>query len=620
MLTERYQMNNGLAPSGRGEAQSPVLTSSEISSSEEKADLGCPPRSTTAMVGATSQSKRTIEAGAAAQVVGGETSQLKRHSQATAESPSDPKRARLATVESVTGAPLVAPTVSNLLSSIATGQQVNSLAPSGNLASGDAALRLRAELSAQVLQEQLARIGGASTASSPFLMNLNLERLLRSSQPASSSSSGLDLRSAILQDQQSQQLAALRQLVELQALQRSHQSLTYAARTNVLAPQTAQAATGRSDLTLLLQQMASQNSRPSIEDLLRQRSQTSAAATSTLSVSTTTSAPSLQNSNPNLPLCIEGQVEPYFKRPLFPLGVDEDPNWLSEFHCFVRSELVEVFLASHDDVKSRNNSIAHHQVGLRCRFCAHMTPSARAGRASAFPSSLRQIYQSFTMMLRDHFGSCDAIPAVTKEKFVALKDKPAQGATDSKRFWVYSAMKIGMADSPEGIIINERTRANGASVPPFGSSPGQPWVDDAYSSVQLAQPGDRNLVSEFLFTVMSQVQLVCLTESERIGNRRSLKLGLPGFGCCHCCKHRRLGLCRVFPARRRTLPSKINDIYDHLRRCNLCPVTVKEQLERTKHQLNTGISADQGGDKEFFDRVWNRLGHKTSSSSSSDNG
>jgi hypothetical protein len=99
-----------------------------------------------------------------------------------------------------------------------------------------------------------------------------------------------------------------------------------------------------------------------------------------------------------LPPCEEGLIESYTNRPSFHLGIDEDPNWLSEFHCFVRSELVEVFRASHEDVKARNNSIAYHQVGIRCRFCAHMTPSARAGRSSAFPSSLRQIYQSFTMV------------------------------------------------------------------------------------------------------------------------------------------------------------------------------------------------------------------------------
>jgi hypothetical protein len=36
------------------------------------------------------------------------------------------------------------------------------------------------------------------------------------------------------------------------------------------------------------------------------------------------------------------------------------------------------------------------------------------------------------------------------QKFRVLKDKPAQGATDSKRYWMYLAMKIGMTDALDG--------------------------------------------------------------------------------------------------------------------------------------------------------------------------
>lgn len=310
-----------------------------------------------------------------------------------------------------------------------------------------------------------------------------------------------------------------------------------------------------------------------------------------------------------IPPCDEDRVLPFSSRPMYKLGMEEDPNWLSEFHCFVRSELIEVFRASHEDCKARNNAIGHHQVGIRCRFCAHISSNARAGRSSAFPSSLRQIYQSFTMMLRDHFGNCEAMPRATQDKFLALKDKPSQGATDSKRYWVYSAMKIGLADSRKGIVVTEQTRAQGAAAPPFGTSPEQQDADDAVKDVSLVLESDRNIISEFLFLLMSQSQLVRLTEAERVGNRRSLRLGLPGFGCRHCCEHRRLGLCRMFPARRRTLPSKVSDLYDHLRRCTVCPSQVKERLESLHHQMNTGFHADQGGDREFFDRVWNRLGH-----------
>jgi hypothetical protein len=321
---------------------------------------------------------------------------------------------------------------------------------------------------------------------------------------------------------------------------------------------------------------------------------------------------------PRLPPCDEGLVPPYSQRPKHPLGIDEDHNWLSEFHCFVRSELVEVFRASREDCKARNNSITYHQVGIRCRFCAHISPTARAGRSSAFPSSLRQLYQSFTMMLRDHFGKCDMIPSRVRKEFLALKDKPSQGATDSKRFWIYSGMKVGMADSVNGIAVTENTIATWAKVPPFGTSPDQQWADDSMLSIPLVTPEDRSLVPEFLYVLLSNVQLVRLTEAERIGNRRSLQAGLPGFGCRYCCEHRRLGLCRVFPARRRTLPGKITDLHDHIRRCTVCPAEVKEHIEHLHKQMQREGPVDQEEEKEFFDRIWTRLGHGNKGSDGTD--
>lgn len=318
------------------------------------------------------------------------------------------------------------------------------------------------------------------------------------------------------------------------------------------------------------------------------------------------------NEDIELPPCTEGTIPPLKSRRTFPLGIDEDTNWLSEFHCFVREELIEVFQASHDDVKTRNTAITYNQIGLRCRYCAHMTGSARAGRSSAFPSSIRQIYQSFTMMLRDHFPNCEAITGDVGNRYTMLKDKPSQGATDSKRYWIYSGLKIGMADSKQGIFMTRETRREGLASLPFGLDPNNPWRDDAFAHVSLVSPSDRETITEFLVLLVSQVQPIRLTETECIGNRRSLRVGLPGFGCRYCCQQRRLGLCRMFPARRRTLPTKLFDFYDHIRRCPLCPSSVQVELISKKCLFDEKPAVDQGADREFFDRVWTLLGHDTS--------
>lgn len=213
------------------------------------------------------------------------------------------------------------------------------------------------------------------------------------------------------------------------------------------------------------------------------------------------------------------------------------------------------------------------------------------------------------MMLRDHFGNCEAIPDDIKQRFLALKDKPSQGATDSKRYWIYSAMKVGLADSSDGIIINHNTVLAGMSAPPFGNETPVSWQKEAAIASPLVIASDSNLGSPFLRCLLAQAQLVQLRDSERIGNRRSLEQGLPGFSCRFCWGKRRLGLCRMFPARRRTLAQKLTDLHDHLRRCQATPDHVKEELERHQRDSREENIVDSGDTKVLLDRVWLRLGH-----------
>lgn len=148
-----------------------------------------------------------------------------------------------------------------------------------------------------------------------------------------------------------------------------------------------------------------------------------------------------------------GALQPYYNRQVLTLCTDGDENWLSEFLVFVRQECLEVFPASEHDVSSRMNSkkVLFNQVGIRCRYCAHVPPRERTGRASSFPSSINRIYQSLTMMLRDHFTKCRAMPPDVKERYLDLKASTCQGATDSKNYWIRSATKLGLVDSEGGI-------------------------------------------------------------------------------------------------------------------------------------------------------------------------
>jgi hypothetical protein len=326
---------------------------------------------------------------------------------------------------------------------------------------------------------------------------------------------------------------------------------------------------------------------------------------------------------PALPALDKGPIRHYTQRQVVSLGLGEDHNWLSQFLCFIRSDLVEVFCANTEDVSTRMNSkvVALGQVGIRCRFCAHLRHSDRANRAASFPSSMSRIYQSLTMMVRDHFGSCSEMPDATKATFTALKAKTTQGATDSKKYWIESAMLLGMADTAnEGIMCSETNQAAALLVSSGGRKAKQELLFSAAGSattsrrpqsavILVAMEADKHLVSELTFLLMTQVQRIVLQEEERVGNRRVMDAGTPGFGCRHCCAAGRMGMCRFFSSRRRTLPSKLKDLHDHLRRCASCPAHIKEELARLE-----AMEASRGEDsdsvvnhKAFFDRVWSRL-------------
>merc|ERR1712038_1230619 len=139
------------------------------------------------------------------------------------------------------------------------------------------------------------------------------------------------------------------------------------------------------------------------------------------------------------------------------LGTEEDSIWLSDFLCFVRSHCVEVFTASQSDVLYRRNSkkISKNQVGIRCRFCCHLPHSERGGRSSSFPSSISRIYQSFTMMIRDHFSTCKEMPQHEREQYNKLKNTTTKGAMESKKYWVDSALSLGMVDTGNGIFFKK---------------------------------------------------------------------------------------------------------------------------------------------------------------------
>eukprot|EP00588_Corethron_pennatum_P025768 CAMPEP_0194331794 /NCGR_PEP_ID=MMETSP0171-20130528/56952_1 /TAXON_ID=218684 /ORGANISM="Corethron pennatum, Strain L29A3" /LENGTH=434 /DNA_ID=CAMNT_0039093415 /DNA_START=15 /DNA_END=1316 /DNA_ORIENTATION=- len=142
-------------------------------------------------------------------------------------------------------------------------------------------------------------------------------------------------------------------------------------------------------------------------------------------------------------------------RQLILFSLPEDKDWLSERHCFIRQNFVELFEASRNDVASRHSKGAQKlyvgQVGIRCIFCHSLPQKDRAERAVCYPSSVSRIYQTVADMQRFHFDTCRMIPEDMTKKLRSTKKTRSQCERSPQQYWIDSAKAIGLIDSQQGI-------------------------------------------------------------------------------------------------------------------------------------------------------------------------
>ena len=333
--------------------------------------------------------------------------------------------------------------------------------------------------------------------------------------------------------------------------------------------------------------------------------------------------------NPMMPPCVEGPLPPHSERTVLSLSIDEDESNLSDVVCFVRSELVEVFRAGGEDVVARihNKRIVYHQVGLRCKFCAHLPRDERSRRAATFPSSIDRIQQSLSLIIREHFVHCKEVPERIKAKYNKLKAEQTT-AKESRRksYWNKAARQLGLVDTSDGIMFHTDVHPShqppgftGAEQATFALGPFSPTTAPLHGLLEsprelLIDSNDRPLVPDFLFFLMSQAQRISLNELEMTYNQKklSLPLNMPGFGCRHCCETNMGGENRFFPQRRRFLQSNAKLLYQHLEQCPRCPREVKVCLALLKSNSEDTPKSNDEDEKEkaFFARIWARLlGH-----------
>lgn len=301
-----------------------------------------------------------------------------------------------------------------------------------------------------------------------------------------------------------------------------------------------------------------------------------------------------------------------------PLALSDDKAALSPLRCFLR-EQVCAFSATEEDIAVRaptTFSISVGQVGVGCIHCVKQPSKLRSNRAACFPFSIGRIYQSVADIQRFHFGECKMLPPDVKAKFLSLQSASSKGSKGlaTRQYWISSAKKIGLVDSPRGIR--------------FGRDPCKPVVSKALSldilaqvafsvttaSKQLVLQEDKPCIAGFLYEVMEQLQPCRFTEADR--NKRRLKdVGCIGVECKHCAGQ--VDSRKFFWSSVSAVESNFVSVHTHMLECRMVPSSMKERLVELKSVRKEQTAALRtGSQKAFFARVWQRLHDEEAASSS----
>jgi hypothetical protein len=162
------------------------------------------------------------------------------------------------------------------------------------------------------------------------------------------------------------------------------------------------------------------------------------------------------------------------------LALPEDEEKLNSMHCFLRSELLELFLVENvpkppakpkdyneNSLEALEAELSHspppnsakNRIGIRCVHCQRASKiygqECEAPMSVFYPKSLAELYRLVTSWQRVHLRKCRNLPKNVRDTYTTLR------ATDKTRgkthYWVTSAKKIGLKDSKRrggGIVFD----------------------------------------------------------------------------------------------------------------------------------------------------------------------
>lgn len=298
----------------------------------------------------------------------------------------------------------------------------------------------------------------------------------------------------------------------------------------------------------------------------------------------------------------------------------DDPHWLTEMDCFVRSDLIELFSLKKKDALDgyggrKEPSVG--QVGIRCIFCKALEPTERPTGYLVFPESLSALHAKVGDLIRLHFPSCPTMPEDVKETFKSLRGFGAKAAEESQQYWIDAARDLGLADIPP-----DGTSGTGWGVT-FRREPLQPSPADeldrenvgataaTFGKSSLVRASDRGFCTDQMMLLLRQVKGCRFKKSDRRGGPgargRDRVEGFPGLCCKHCATKTTVG--RYFPVSAKNLTDNTaNSLQTHVASCSRCPEPIRASLAYLSHRSVLQKAELSGSWKKiFFKKVWDRL-------------
>ena len=129
------------------------------------------------------------------------------------------------------------------------------------------------------------------------------------------------------------------------------------------------------------------------------------------------------------------------------LATASDKLHLNSLHCYIRAELLELFVI--EPGKDDTSNTMTGRIGLQCVHCsaARANDPKRENEATMavfYPRSCNEIYRLVTNWTRCHLRKCKNLPPSVRKDWDTLRslDK-SRGKT---QYWADSARQLGLVD------------------------------------------------------------------------------------------------------------------------------------------------------------------------------